>query len=516
MTKTMKLNSRAAGVCTVLLTAAVIAHGGINGADGFRDEIVLEGLVQPTDVTFAANGHIFVTEKRGTVQLFESLADPLPTVVVDLRTDVHNYAHRGLLGLEIHPDYPNTPWIYVLYTEDAPPGDEPPWWGNPGEDSDSCPDPPGAIDAGCVVGGVAARVLVDPVHLSAGPPETLVSGWCQQFRSHSIGDLVFGADGALYVTGGDGAAAHTVDTGQLGHEYWSGNPCGDPADEGGALKAQDLVTAGDPVGFNGAVLRIDPETGAALPDNPLVGAGSSDDDRIIAYGLRNPYRFAVDPGTDAIYIADVGWHAFEEVNRIADPTDVVVENFGWPCREGAGVQPDYAGTALCGLVNAGGDPVGTLTDPILAVDHTSPPEPERCTAEGVFLAGIAFSGDSYPAPWTDSLFVTDAGSGCMWAIARDKSGVPDPDSIIVFPVRLLGAVALVDGPNGEIYYPNLSLGRIHRLSPDPDLVFGDDFEYGFYRWDDGSHTTSDGPDSVAVQATDAAARLVIGAGNAPR
>jgi glucose/arabinose dehydrogenase len=510
--KTMNFRIRAIAACLVMMSAAVIAHAGVNGAGGFRDEVVLQDLVQPTDVAFGNNGHVFVAEQRGTVQLFESFADPTPTTVVDLRTEVHNYWDRGLLGVELHPEYPDTPWLYVLYTDDAPPGNTPPWWGDPGQDSDTCPDPPGGIDAGCVAGGVVARVLIDPVQLTAGLPETLLSGWCQQFRSHSIGDLVYGADGALYVTGGDGAAAHTVDTGQLGHDYWGGNPCGDPADEGGALRAQDLASPADPAGFNGALLRIDPDTGAALPDNPLVGAGSSDDDRIVAYGLRNPFRFAIDPDSGAIYLADVGWDAFEEVNEVADPTDALVENFGWPCREGAAAQPGYAGTALCQVVNAGGDPVGTLTDALLAVDHTSPPGPERCTASGAFLTGIAFSGDSYPTSWTDSLYVIDAGSGCMWAMPRGGGGAPDPASIATFPVRLLGAVALVDGPGGEIYYPNLYLGRVHRLRSDPDLVFADDFEYGFYRWDSVVAATTDDPDSVSARASNAAAGLVGKAG----
>lgn len=504
----VRISARVIVGCAICLAFSVATHAGVNGAGGFRDEIVFDGLVQPTDVAFGGNGHVFVAEKRGTVQLYESPTDPEPTMVVDLRTEVHNHWDRGLLGIELHPGYPDTPWLYVLYTEDAPPGNTPPWWGSPGEDHDLCADPPGAIDAGCVAGGVVARVLIDPDLLTADLPETLLSGWCQQFRSHSVGDLVIGADGALYVTGGDGAAAHTIDTGQLGHDYWGGNPCGDPKDEGGALRAQDLVSPGDPVDFNGTLLRIDPDTGAAMADNPLVGIGSVDDDRVVAFGLRNPFRFAVDPDTGSVYLADVGWDVFDEVNRVADPTDPLIENFGWPCREGAAPQPGYASTAMCQVINGGGDPVGTLTDPFLGVDHSDPPGPSRCTASGAFLTGIAFSGDGYPIGWGDALYFTDAGSGCVWALPRGGDGVPDPAAITTFPVRILGAVALVDGPGGEIYYPNLYFGRIHRLVSDPDLVFADDFEYGFYRWDNTSGSAGGLHDSVADQASDAAGLLV--------
>jgi glucose/arabinose dehydrogenase len=54
-----------------------------------------------------------------------------------------------------------------------------------------------------------------------GSERVLVEDWCQQFPSHSVGDLAFGADGALYVSGGDGASFNYVDHGQ------TGNPCGD-------------------------------------------------------------------------------------------------------------------------------------------------------------------------------------------------------------------------------------------------------------------------------------------------
>ncbi len=170
----------------------------------------------------------------------------------------------------------------------------------------------------------------------------LIEDWCQQYPSHSVGSLEFGADGALYVSGGDGASFNFVDYGQDGNPV---NPCGDPPGgvgatltaptaEGGALRSQDLRTSGDPVTLDGAILRVDPATGAALPDNPLVGNADPNARRIIAHGLRNPFRITVRPGTNEIWTGDVGWTDWEEINRITSPTDSVVENFGWPCYEG--------------------------------------------------------------------------------------------------------------------------------------------------------------------------------------
>ena len=68
-----------------------------------------------------------------------------------------------------------------------------------------------------------------------GDEDVLVEGWCQQFPSHSVGDLQFGPDGALYVSGGDGASFTNVDDGQWGgtlpnseNPITPKNPCGDP------------------------------------------------------------------------------------------------------------------------------------------------------------------------------------------------------------------------------------------------------------------------------------------------
>jgi glucose/arabinose dehydrogenase len=175
-----------------------------------------------------------------------------------------------------------------------------------------------------------------------------------QYPSHSVGALAFGVDGALYMTGGDGASLNFADYGQDGNPL---NPCGDPPGgvgatltlptaEGGALRSQDLRTQTDPVTLDGAVLRVDPATGAALPDNPLASNSDPNARRIVAYGLRNPFRMTVRPGTNEVWLGDVGWGTWEEINRLGPVTDAVVDNFGWPCYEGVARQSGYDGANL--------------------------------------------------------------------------------------------------------------------------------------------------------------------------
>ncbi len=194
---------------------------------GFQELTVFSGLTFPTKVRFAPDGRVFVAEKSGTIKVFSNLSDTTPTVVANLGANVHDFWDRGMLGFALDPNFTINPYMYVLYTYDAPIGGTPPTWG------DGCPSPPGATTDGCVVSGRLSRLPVTGD--TAGTEQVLIEDWCQQFPSHSIGSLQFGADGKLYVSGGDGASFNNVDSGQYGGTLPTAsapriprNPCGDP------------------------------------------------------------------------------------------------------------------------------------------------------------------------------------------------------------------------------------------------------------------------------------------------
>ena len=73
---------------------------------GFSEETVVTGLTQPTAVRFSSDGRVFVAEKRGMIKEFDSVSDTTPRVVADLRTNVHDFWDRGLLGIALDPNFP--------------------------------------------------------------------------------------------------------------------------------------------------------------------------------------------------------------------------------------------------------------------------------------------------------------------------------------------------------------------------------------------------------------------------
>ncbi|UBU10721.1 LamG-like jellyroll fold domain-containing protein [Nonomuraea gerenzanensis] len=459
---------------TILLLSAALIAGNVPPAAAlpaqFQKQTVFSGLNHPSNIEFSPDGRVFVAEKSGLIKVFDSLSDTTPTTYADLRTQVHNFWDRGLLGLALHPDFPADPRMYVLYAYDAVPGGTAPRWGTPGGTDDPCPTPPGATADGCLVTGRLS--VISP----AGAETPLITDWCQQHPSHSVGDLQFGADGALYASGGDGASFNFADYGQdnlPASDITPDNPCGDPPSpvgtaltpptaEGGALRSQDVRSSADPAGLAGTVIRIDPDTGAAAAGNPNAGSADPNVARIVAHGLRNPFRITHRPGTSEIWSGEVGWSTFEELNRIASPT-TAVPNFGWPCYEGTGRQGGYdnLNLNLCESLYTAG--AAAHAAPYFAWNHNSRPAPnDPCPTGGSSSSGVAFyQGGDYPAAYDGALFFSDYSRSCVWVMTAGANGLPDPATVANFDSGI-PAVELEIGPGGDLFAVDYTNGTVVR------------------------------------------------------
>lgn len=444
--------------------------------DGFQDSITIDGLQEPTTFRFAADGRVFVAEKAGKILVYDDLGDESPTLFADLRTKVYDAFDRGLLGMAVDPQFPARPYVYVLYTYDhelgAPGGA--PRWGEPNQAGDECPELKGADD--CLVSGRLARLTATGDQMTA--EDVLIEDWCQQFSSHSIGDLEF-SDGALYASGGEGASWTAADYGQFGEPR---NPCGDPPGgvggtmnpptaQGGALRSQDLRTPADPTGLDGTIVRVDPDTGAGLAGNPLSASGDANARRIIAYGLRNPFRFAIDPRTDELYVGNVGWGEVEEVDRFAAVPSQTY-NSGWPCYEGAGPGLGYQWIGLDVCEDLYDEP-GSTAPPFFEYDHGSGVSPgDPCPPwSGSAISGIAINdGSALPDAYDGALFFADSVRGCIYAMLAGADERPDPATVFPFATDagLYPGVDMQIGPDGALYYVSMfsddyGPGSIHRV-----------------------------------------------------
>ncbi len=267
-----------------------------------------------------------------------------------------------------------------------------------------------------------------------------------------------------------------------------------PTAEGGSLRSQDVRTPGDPTGLDGSLLRIDPETGEGLPGNPYAGSSDANARRILAYGFRNPFRFAVQPGSGEVWVGDVGQGIWEEIDRV-DPGGSGADNFGWPCYEGSKTgsarlaEWDAINVNLCETLY--GEGPGAVAAPFFAYKHGNPVVPgETCSTGSASISGMAFyESGPFPNAYNGALFFADYSRNCIWAMMPGANGQPDPSNVEAFDTGAHAPVNLKVGPDGALYFVDLSGGKIWKIS----------------------HTTGDQPPIASASATpeDGAAPLEV-------
>lgn len=339
----------------------------------FGEEIVASGLSGPTTLLFLPDGRLLVGEQTGAIRLWNGVLEPNPVVTIPVATQ----DEQGLLGMAHHPAFADSPYVYVCYTvPDSTP-------------TDNINRIARFTMTGNSIALASERVIFDAIPTGNG--------------YHIGGCLRIDADGNLLVATGD--------TG------WS------------PPYPQDLSR------LEGKLLRLRRD-GTAPPDNPFVGVGGARPE-IWQLGLRNPFRFSIQPGTGAIFIADVGWYQAEEVD-VGPPG----ANFGWPLHEGPADPPN-----------------ALFTDPLYWYDHSLGP--------AAIVGNVFYQGTLFPPEYAGNFFFLDHVRGHLGRLVLDANNQvvsAEPNWVLLDSSGWgSGPVDLALGPDGALYYCSFVPGDVRRI-----------------------------------------------------
>jgi len=307
------------------------------------------------------NGSLFVVEQTGRI-FRTDLTTGEKTLFHDVSAELvelgASYDERGLLGLAFHPNFDVNGLFYTYHSEaiNDVPADFP------------------------ILQSVDHRSVVKAYRVSDPSCNAAVSelgpllAIDQPQANHNGGDIVFGPDGYLYISLGDGGGA-------------------DDAGSGHGL----LGNGRNPLNPLGAILRIDPAGNNSdngrygIPaTNPFVNTAGVDE--IFAYGFRNPYRMSFDALTGELYAGDVGQNEIEEIDLVELGGD-----YGWNRKEGTFYfyKPSND-SSFISTVAPPAQPTN-LIDPIAEYDRSSDNGNGMSDENGRSITGgYAYRGDRVP------------------------------------------------------------------------------------------------------------------------
>ena len=338
-----------------LLALAVVPVTAANVPASFVDQLVVNRLDRPTAMAFAPDGRLFVCEQDGALRVVKNGA-LLPTPF--LRLSVNSVGERGLLGVAFHPSFAVNGLLYVYHTVPSSP-------------------PHNRVSQYTASGDVAVGGSDTPTEGAGLDLDDLGR------TNHNGGALHFGSDGKLYVAVGENAVRANAQT--LGN-------------------------------LLGKILRLNDDL--SIPsDNPFFATAVGRNRAIWALGLRNPFTFAVQPGTGRIFIDDVGQSTWEEIDD-----GLAGANYGWPNSEGPKTpSPDIPGMVF----------------PLFFYSHSN----------GCAITGGTFVDPSrFPAAFDGDYLFSDVCGGWIrrYHIATDSASD--------FVTGANQPVDLAFGANGALYY----------------------------------------------------------------
>ena len=382
------------------------------------------GIDQLTDFRFLPDGRVVITRKTGELMVRKTDG----TLLQAGRFQVDSNSEKGLLGVEVDPQFASTHLLFFYYSLASAAG---------GTDQDRH--------------RVVTRTLGDDNQLSAA--ETVLLHGLRGPANHDGGGLAIGPDGKLYVGAGDTGCN-------------SGQPPPPPDSRIGNYTGTCLTTA------NGKILRINLD-GSIPSDNPLQGVSVRACDatscvanpsgtpvtgtprtEIWAWGFRNPWRFSFDAQTGILWVGDVGEVTYEEIDLVTGG-----QHYGWPWREGGVGDP----VSTCATLGANGGGSSCL-DPKYFCQHgiASGSIDGECQS---ITGGVFVDTASWPAPWRGRYYFGDNSNGVAWTLtpnaARDGFVAGSRQDLAD---GLSGPVSFRAGPDGNLYIGNYG-GSISMIAP---------------------------------------------------
>ena len=223
-------------------------------------------------MAFTPDGRVLVTTMTGQLRVIDPSAGLLPTPALDVGPISCAIHERGMLGIAVDPAFATNHYVDIDYTL---------------KNGSDCGqnEVPSPFDR-------VSRFTLSDSNVIDPASEFVVLDHIPSENGHHAGDVHIGSDGLVYVSTGDGVCRL------------------DPAEQ--TLCNVDNDNAQNPSLLLGKILRVAPD-GSIPPDNPNVGAAGAHRCgdpagtgvstapgpclETFASGLRNPFRFAVRPGT---------------------------------------------------------------------------------------------------------------------------------------------------------------------------------------------------------------------------
>ncbi|HWA21018.1 MAG TPA: tandem-95 repeat protein [Caulobacterales bacterium] len=440
---------------------------------GYELPIKLEFL--PTNASQAVVG-----QKDGLIQVVDMATGTHLGVFLDLRGEVNAVQDRGLIDMAFSPDLQHNPYFYATFAVD-PAGTA----GNGlnGVDGsgnrfvhlvrytlDAATNYTTIVANSAVtlvgnsgqtfadISGAGLQDFTNPTnsalvssekYIAAGQtPSTVVDGFKQNYwkidsLSHIGGAIAFGADGKLYVSTGDGTSFDYADP-----------------------RTPDVLNINS---LSGKVLRLDPVTGQGLADNPFYTAGMSLDSnaaKVFQLGLRNPFAMGFSPDGQ-LFISNTGWNSWEMIEN--GPAGA---NFGWPYFEGGDggvriqtpVYKDFPTASAFYTQLANGQIVVTPAYRAFAHDSALP----GYQVQAITAGDVIYSGDKYPAELTNDFFFADVVDGELYTVDVYNR----QELQFLYKGADIGITDYKQGPDGYVYYVDLSHGIVGRLLITPKATGG--------------------------------------------